>query len=343
MSTPHQGPGMYPQNDQQAALAWLASLDQNQQVALRRSIQTHQALAPIYNAVNRVVQVVRQTAARLSDYAQRLASSVRQFGQSTATRAGEVRQATTNRATEIGQNTANRVGEVRQAVTEFGQNTVARATELGQQATDLGRRGVEGVTAAGQQAADLGRRGAEAVVGAGRTAVAATAGFGQRVAEGGRQAVASVSRWVQEQRTNATTRAQAAGAAYQAFRHDPTLSQSGMSQKEVLELGQKFHALVTAQNPEERAAAAQQLVQAAEGLKTPNQPAQPQTPGQQTPGQPGQEAQEPGTGRHRAEDPAWALQGTAPASQAVATKPGGQQSETATTGQGKPRETGHEL
>ena len=44
MSTPHQGPGMYPQNDQQAALAWLASLDQNQQVALRRSIQTHQAL-----------------------------------------------------------------------------------------------------------------------------------------------------------------------------------------------------------------------------------------------------------------------------------------------------------
>jgi hypothetical protein len=159
--------------------------------------------------------------------------------------------------------------------------------------------------------------------------------------------MASVSRWVQEQRTNATTRAQAAGAAYQAFRHDPTLSQSGMSQKDVLELGQKFHALVTAQNPEERAAAAQQLVQAAESLKTPNQPAQPQAsgqqaPGQEAPGQPGQEAQQAGTGRHRAEDPAWALQGTAPASQAVATKPGGEQSETATTGEGKPRETGHE-
>ena len=153
--------------------------------------------------------------------------------------------------------------------------------------------------------------------------------------------MASVSRWVQEQRTNATTRAQAAGAAYQAFRHDPTLSQSGLSQKDVLELGQKFHALVTAQNPEERAAAAQQLVQAAESLKTPNQPAQPQAPGQRT-GEQGPETQEPGTGRHRAENPAWALEGSAPASQAVATKPGGQQSETATTGEGKPRETGHE-
>ena len=343
MSTPHQGPGMWQQGDERAALAWLANLDQNQQQALRRAMQTHQALGPIYNAVARVNQVTRQTATRLSEYAQQLATGARQFGQNTAARAtefgqntaaragqvrqavtefgqntaaraGELRDAATARATEFGQNTAARVGEARQAVTEFGQNTAARATELGQntaaRATELG-----------QQAADLGRRGVESATSAGRQAAQSAVGAGQRVAESGRQAAGGVSRWFQEKVTNASTRAKAAGAAYAAARHDPRLS--GVDQKTVLDLSQKAQALVSAQTPEAQREAAQQLVQAAQGVQTNNQEANA-----------GQE--QPGSGKHRAaENPAWVLQGSPSATGAVATKPTGQQDEAANTNQNR--------
>ncbi|TDU91403.1 hypothetical protein EV138_5009 [Kribbella voronezhensis] len=266
MTTPHQGPGMWQQGNREQALDWLANLDPRQQQALQRSIQTHQALAPIYNATNRVIQSAQRTAARLSDYAQRLASGARTLGQN-AVAAG---QTAVDRTVEGGQEAAARLTEMGQR----GRDNVAGAAEwTAAAATGVAYRAIDGATAAGRGIADAGRQ----VAAAGRQAVAA-----------GQNAVGKVSRWFKEKQTNTSVRANAARAAFQAFRTDPAL-QNTVSPKDVKVLSEQAAAIGTAKNWDELNAAIQQFGQSAERL------------GGQTP---------QATAAEKANNPAWALQGT---------------------------------
>ncbi|WP_157979737.1 hypothetical protein [Kribbella monticola] len=313
MTSPHQGPGMWQQGNREQALDWLANLDPRQQQALQRSIQAHQALAPIYNATSRVIQSAQRTAARLSDYAQRLASSARNLGQSavaagqTAVAAGQSAvdrtldrgAAAVDRTIERGAAAVDRTLERGQAVVdrtvEGGQEAVARLTEMGQRgrdnvagaaewtaaaATGVAYRAIDGATAAGRGIAGAGRQ----VAAAGRQAV-----------EAGQNAVGKVSRWFKEKQTNTSVRANAARAAFQAFRTDPAL-QNTVSPKDVKVLSEQAAAIGTAKNWDELNAAIQQFGQSAERLG--GQTATPQAAGQ-------------ATAAEKANNPAWALQGTA--------------------------------
>jgi hypothetical protein len=234
MTTPHQGPGMWQQGNREQALEWLANLDPRQQQALQRSIQTHQALGPIYNATNRVIQTAQRTATRLSDYAQRLASGARTFAENTATRAG----ATADRVVEYGQ---DRVAAAREMGERGRDNVSAAAGRTVDAATDVANRAVDGVTAAGRGVASAGRQ----VANAGRQVVAA-----------GQNAVGNVSRWFKEKQTNTSIRANAARAAFQAFRTDPALQQT-VSPKDVKVLSEQAAAIGTAMIWEELNAAIQ--------------------------------------------------------------------------------------
>jgi hypothetical protein len=295
MTTPHQGPGMWQQGNERAALAWLANLDARQQQALQRSIQTHQALGPIYDAVSRVNQVASQQATRLSEGAQRLASSAREFGQNTATRAGEIKQATTNRVTEIGQ----------------------QAAGLGRQAVDFGQRGLDATVDRAQRAVVAAEvkayDGMDRVGAAGKQVVETATNAGRAVVDAGRQVAGNASRWFQGKRSNASNLAQSAGAAFAAFRMDPRLQQSNISPMDVKNLAERAQAILSAQTPEAQTEAINQFAQAAQGLQGNNENAQ------------------QGGGQHRAEvNMAWVNAGTAPASGAVALKPptGQQQGQT---------------
>lgn len=322
MSTPHQGPGMWQQGDQQAAAAWLANLNAEQQERLQRKIsgEPHPALAPIYNAVNRVREVANQQATRLSQYAQRLASQGAERGRNAVTQ-----------VTEFGQNAANRA-------TEIGQNAATRATELGRQAADLGRQGRDGVVNAAERtgavAANATVRAVDGASAAGRQVAQTASNVGQRIADAGRQAAdagrqvaGNVGRWFQEKQSNASNRANAARAAFTAFRQDPTLQQTAVPSKDVLQLAEKFHDLINAPNAEAQREAAERIVQLAGEMG-----ANPQA----------HQTQE-GSGRHRAENstakanPTWALEGNPAAGGAVslkkaATSEQGQHGEAPTTG-----------
>ena len=175
------------------------------------------------------------------------AARVQQVSVQTYDRLSEGAQALAGQARQFGRDTVERAGQARDnavnRVTEFGQNTAER----------IG------------QARDFAVSGAQ-------TAVGAVGNAGRAVADGTRQTAGKVSRWFQERRSDANNRANAARAAFAAFRQDPTLAQTNMNGKDIQALSAHAQALVSAQTPEARAAAAQQLVQAASTLQTSNSP-----------------------------------------------------------------------
>ncbi|QNE18561.1 hypothetical protein F1D05_12415 [Kribbella qitaiheensis] len=321
MTTPHQGPGMWQQGNRDQALDWLANLDPRQQQALQRSIQTHQALGPIYNATNRVIQTAQRTAARLSDYAQRLASS-----------------AQVNRAVEFGQNVAAQATELGQRGRDNVTEAVGRTTAA---VTNAGNRAIDGATAAGRGIADGATAAGRGLATAGRQ-VAAT---GRQAVEAGQNAVGKVSRWFKEKQSNTSVRANAARAAFQAFRTDPALQQT-VSPKDVKVLSEQAAAIGTAKNWEELNAAIQQFGQSADQrLGVPSQNAQganaqgtdgqsanaqsTATQGTATQGTSGQGTSGQGTSgqasaAEKASNPAWALQGTTDPRGALTQNVGGQ-------------------
>jgi hypothetical protein len=304
---------MWQQGNRDQALDWLANLNPQQQQSLQRAMRTHQAFGPIYDAANRVHQVASHTTERLSESAQRLASRATQFGQNAAARAGEIRQNTTSRVTEFGQQAAGVAQRGRDATVGAAQRAVVAADARAQQAID-------GVNVAGRAVAGTATNAGRAVAGTATNASRA-------VADAGRQVAGNVSRWFQEKRSNATNRADAARAAFAAFRQDPTLQQTGMSGKDVVAMSQQFSRVLTSQTPEQLVANAGEIYRAAQEIAAKNQAAQ-------------QQAQ-PGTGgQHRdgnqtRENAAWALSGTPPPIGAVTQKPAaagqGQQGEQAST------------
>lgn len=242
MTTPYQGPGMWEPGNREQFVQWGANLSEPDQIALRRAIRIQRALAPIINAAVRVEQVAAQTYQRLSEGAKSLASQTAQFGRDTATRAGEVRDNAVNRVTDFGQRVQVQADLATQVVNE-------RLDAAGRAITTQGRAAVEG-------AQNLGRTAVDGAQAAGRNAVQA-----------GRNTVDRISRWAQDRRSNASNRANAARAAFAAFKN-PALNQANVDGKDIQALSAHAHALVSAQTPEARAAAAQQLVQAASSLQT---------------------------------------------------------------------------
>ena len=260
MTTPYQGPGMWQQGNAFEALEWLANLDARQQQALQRAMNTHQALGPIYNAAARVQQVSVDTARRLSEGAQTLATQARQFGRDTVTRAGEIRDNTVDRLSDFGQRVQVQADLATQVVNE-------RLDAAGRAITAQGRAAVEGAQNLGRNAVQAGRNAVEGAQNLGRNAVEGAQTAGRNAVQTGRNTADRMSRWVQARRSNASNRANAARAAFAAFKN-PALNQANVDGKDIQALSAHAHALVSAQTPEARAAAAQQLVQAASSLQT---------------------------------------------------------------------------
>ncbi|WP_328526710.1 hypothetical protein [Kribbella sp. NBC_00359] len=283
MTTPHQGPGMWQQGNAFEALEWLANLDARQQQALQRAMNTHQALGPIYNAAARVQQVSVDTARRLSDGAQTLATQARQFGRDTVTRAGEIRDNTVDRVADFGQRVQVQADLATQVVNErldaAGRAITAQGRAAVEGAQNLGRNAVEGAQTAGRNAVQAGRNAVEGAQNLGRNAVDGAQTAGRNAVQAGRNTVDRMSRWVQDRRSNASNRANAARAAFAAFKN-PALNQANVHGKDIQALSAHAHALVSAQTPEARAAAAQQLVQAASSLQTSGYQYAQQAPGQ---------------------------------------------------------------
>ena len=270
MTTPHQGPGMWQQGNRDQALDWLANLDARQQQALQRAMNTHQALGPIYAAANRVQQISSWTAQRLSEAAVATGRGVATAAQATGRGATNAAQATGRGAVTAAQVTG-------QAASSAAQTT-GRVATTAAQAT--GAAVVNAAQATGRAAATAAQATGAAVVNAAQATGAAAVNAGRQVADTSRQVYGKVSRWFQDRVSNGTNRANAARAAFAAFRKDPTLNQTNIGGKDISALSARAQALISAQTPEARAAAAEQLIQAASGL---------------------QGAEQQGTGRHRAD------------------------------------------
>jgi hypothetical protein len=271
MTTPYQGPGMWEPGNRDQFVEWGANLSERDQIALRRAISTHRALGPIYDAAARVQQVSVNTARRLSEGAQTLATQARQFGRDTVTRAGEIRDNTVNRVSDFGQRVQVQADLATQVVNErldaAGRAITAQGRAAVEGAQNLGRNAVEGAQTAGRNAVEAGRNAVEGAQNLGRTAVEGAQTAGRNAAQAGRNTVDRVSRWFQDRRSNASNRANAARAAFAAFKN-PALNQANVDGKDIQALSAHAHALVSAQTPEARSAAAQQLLQAASSLQT---------------------------------------------------------------------------
>ena len=188
--------------------------------------------------------------------------------------------AAANRVQQISSWTAQRLSEA--------------AVATGQAATTAAQTTVRAATTAAQATG-------AAVVNAAQATGAAAVNAGRQVAETSRQVYGKVSRWFQDRVSNGANRANAARAAFAEFRKDPALNQTAIGGKDISALSARAQALISAQTPEARAAAAEQLIQAASSL---------------------QGAEQQGSGRHRAGPgsevtAAWINAGQPSASQAV--------------------------
>jgi hypothetical protein len=269
MSTPHQGPGQQVAGtdltnltaQQQRNLELVLNMTAEQSQKLERMLNKQPLRARIHtavgNAVARVHAVYDRTSERLSEAAQTLATQARQYQQAAVD--------TYNRASEQvsdlvdrGAVAADLAGQrVREGI-DAGGRAVAHGAEVTRQAV------VQGAQATGQALAQGAQATRQAVVqGAQAT--------GQAVAEGGRQAAAAgqqlagkVSRWFQDTKANAQTRAEAARASFAAFRMDPTLPQNAGSAKDRLELSQQFSKILSAPTHEARIAAMDEMLRSTE-------------------------------------------------------------------------------
>lgn len=248
MTTPHQGPGMWQQGNRDQALDWLANLDARQQQALQRAMNTHQALGPIYNAANRVREIASRTAERLSEGAKSLASQAGQFADNTRAR--------TTGAFQSG----------RQATTEFSRQAAVKADLATQSAAE---RVGEAGRAVKQTAQNAGKAVVAGAQQAGQTVVSGAQTAGRAIADTTKETAGKVSRWFQERVSNTNNRANAARAAFSAFRQDPTLNQTGMTGKDMLAISAAANQLVNAADEKARQDAAAALIQAAQNLQSP--------------------------------------------------------------------------
>jgi len=239
MTTPHQESGMWRQGDIDAATRWLASLDAADQLALRRSMQTQRTLAPIYNAVNRTIEIARRTGRSLSEGAQSLVSQTQQYGREAAAWADRTGTELRDRAEVTA--TAAAIG------INDGLDRAGRAINSGVTATR------------------------EAVTSTRDAVVSATRATGRAGVTAGKETAAfagKVSRWFKEKVSNGVGRTSAGLEAMRQFK-DPNLSggpspvtgTSGeLSPNAINATAAQVHAFATAQSHADRQAALNSLV-----------------------------------------------------------------------------------
>ncbi|MET7277147.1 hypothetical protein ABZS29_02860 [Kribbella sp. NPDC005582] len=278
MTTPYQGPqgpgqgsGMWQQGDMDAAVRWLASLDQADQVALRRSMQTQRSLAPIYNAVNRSIEFTRRTGRSLSEGAQALVSQTQQYGRDAAAWAGRTGADLADRAADL-RDRAGVTAEVAATRVSDGLDSAGRAIATGAAAT----RGAvvtgatttrDAVTSGAAATRDAVVSGATATRDAAVSAAQATGRASVRAGQGIAAAAGRVSRWFQEKVSNTTGRAAAGFHAMKEFSAPDLNAQSApapgspqLSATAITGVASQVHAFATAQSQADRQAALNSLV-----------------------------------------------------------------------------------
>ncbi len=291
MSTPHQGPGQQVAGtdltnltaQQQRNLELVLNMTAEQSQKLERMLNKQPLRARIHtavgNAVARVHAVYDRTSERLSEAAQTLATQARQYQQAAVD--------TYNRASEQvsdlvdrGAVAADLAGQrVREGI-DAGGRAVAQGAEATRQAVVQGAQATGQAVAQGaqatrqavtQRAQATGQALAQGAQATRQAVVQGAQATGQAVAQGGRQAVAAgqqlagnVSRWFQDKKANAQTRAEAARASFAAFRMDPTLPQNAGSAKDRLELSQQFSKILSAPTHEARIAAMDEMLRSTE-------------------------------------------------------------------------------
>jgi hypothetical protein len=297
MSTPHQGPGQWEPGNWVAATDAIANLNAQQQrnlqlvlnmtpeqsQKLERMLNKQPLRARIHtavgNAVARVHAVYEQTTERLSEAAQTLATQARQYRQAavdTYNQASEQVSDLVDRGAVAADLAAQRVREgidtgsraVAQGAQATGQ-AIAHGTQVTGQAIAQGAQTTGQAIARGTQA--TGQAIAQGAQATGQAIARGTQATGRAIAEGGRQAVAAgqqvagnVSRWFQDKKAHAQTRAEAARATIAAFRMDPTLPQNAGSLQDRLELSQQFSKIMSAPSYEARMAAVDDLLRSTE-------------------------------------------------------------------------------
>jgi len=282
---------MWQQGDIDAATRWLASLDAADQAALRRSMQTQRTLAPIYNAVNRTIDVVRRTSRSLSEGAQSLVSQTQQYGREAAAWAGRTGAELADRAADL-RDRAGVTAEVAAIRVSDGLDSAGRAINAGATATrdalatgaTATRDAVATGAAATRDAVATGAAATRGAVVSGATAtrdavvsgatatrdaaVAATQATGRasvRAGQGIAAAAGRASRWFQAKISNGVGRTSAGLEAMRQFK-DPNLagqpSQSAgeLSPNAITATAAQVHAFATAGSRAERQAALNSLV-----------------------------------------------------------------------------------
>ncbi|TDD50710.1 hypothetical protein E1263_30755 [Kribbella antibiotica] len=265
MSTPHQGPqGHWQQGDMDAAVRWLSSLDQADQVALRRSMQTQRALAPIYNAVNRSIEFTRQAGRSLSEGAQSLVSQTQQYGRDAAAWATRTGADLADRAGVTAAVAATRVSD--------GLDSAGRAISTGATTT---RDAVVSSATATRDAVTSGAAATREAISTGAattrdatvSAAQATGRAGVRAGQGIAAAAGRVSRWFQEKVSNTTGRAAAGYHAMKEFSAPDLNAQSApapggaqLSPTAITGMASQVHAYATAASAVDRQAALNSLV-----------------------------------------------------------------------------------
>jgi hypothetical protein len=279
MSTPTEGPGRWEQGNWGEAMGALANMDESQQrlfnkwmsmtpeqeAKLDKVLNKEPSRKKIHDAIGRVVarvhEVRDQTAARLSEAAQTLATQAREYRQAVVGGANLAAQGAAqayrdvrdpvvdgyNRASEqvadlvdrgavavdaAAQWASDRADAVGRAVVD---TTVEAGRRIGQGAEAVGRGAqvvADGAVAAGGAAVNGVVRGAQAT---GRGAVAA----GTAVVEAGQRAAGRVSRWIQGGQDFAQRRAESVRASVAMMRWDA--SQPALTTADIVEVAHHFN------------------------------------------------------------------------------------------------------
>ncbi|MFC9690210.1 hypothetical protein ACFTSF_16815 [Kribbella sp. NPDC056951] len=286
---------------QNSAREYFESLNEADQLAMRRAMNVFRALAPIYDAVNRTVEFTRRTSHRLSEGAQSLVSQTQQYGREAADwasrtgtnlvdraadlrdRAGVAAEVAATRVGEgldsAGQAISNRATATRDAVVSgagTARNAVAAGAGTAREAVGTARNAVVSGAGTAREAVVSGAGTAREAVVSGassaRDAVVSGAGNVRDAAvDAGQRAAAlagRASRWFQEKVSNTAARAAAGYHAVKEF-NDPGLNNEAaptpggpeVSAQAITAVSAQVLAYVQAQSQEQQQSALQQLAE----------------------------------------------------------------------------------
>lgn len=274
MSQPTEGP-LWQQGNRSQTLDYLSNLSPQQQANFEKMLNKvpmrDKVSNTIGNAVTRVQGVYDQTSRRLSEAAQSLASQGREYRDAALQAGRDFRDGAVQTGRDLRDDVVQTGRDVRDGARELRDGAVGayrdgvdRVTDLaqrGQVRADLAwQQGTERLNEVGRNIAQGGRDVRDAVVQGGRDVRGAVAQGGRNAVDGAQRVAGDVSRWFEDRKNHAVTRAEAARATFAAFKHDPTLP--GLTPKDLAQLSQQFSQVVAAQTPEARSQAIEAMAEA---------------------------------------------------------------------------------